>query len=48
MMSKKMKETDREEEIRQAFKVFDQNGDGYVTTEELSAVMRNIGTVTFL
>ncbi|CAG8656450.1 5350_t:CDS:2 [Acaulospora colombiana] len=43
MMAKKLKDTDREEEIRQAFRVFDQNGDGYVTTQELAAVMKNLG-----
>ncbi|PVF96648.1 putative calmodulin [Serendipita vermifera] len=48
MMAKKLKDTDREEEIRQAFKVFDQNGDGYVTTKELAAVMRNLENLTDL
>jgi calmodulin len=43
MMSKKMRETDRDEEIRQAFKVFDKNGDGYVTSDELALVMQNLG-----
>jgi calmodulin len=43
MMAKKLKDTDREEEIRQAFMVFDRNGDGYVTSEELSQVMQNLG-----
>jgi calmodulin len=43
MMAKKLKDTDREEEIRQAFKVFDKNGDGYVTSDELALVMGNLG-----
>ncbi|KAG8806496.1 hypothetical protein FRC18_006063 [Serendipita sp. 400] len=43
MMARKIKESDRDEEIRQAFKVFDKNGDGYVTTEELALVMSNLG-----
>jgi calmodulin len=43
MMAKKLKDTDREEEIRQAFKVFDKNGDGYVTPDELALVMSNLG-----
>jgi calmodulin len=43
MMAKKLKDTDREEEIRQAFKVFDKNGDGYVTSDELATVMANLG-----
>jgi calmodulin len=43
MMAKKLKDTDRDEEIRQAFKVFDKNGDGYVTSDELATVMQNLG-----
>jgi len=43
MMAKKLKDTDREEEIRQAFKVFDKNGDGYITTTELRDVMTKLG-----
>jgi len=43
MMAKKLKDTDREEEIRSAFKVFDKNGDGYVTSDELAQVMISLG-----
>ncbi|CCA71196.1 probable Calmodulin [Serendipita indica DSM 11827] len=43
MMAKKLKDGDREEEIRQAFKVFDKNGDGFVTLSELGQVMENLG-----
>lgn len=38
MMAKKMKETDSEDEIREAFKVFDKDGDGYLTQKELKQV----------
>lgn len=30
-------------ELREAFKLFDKNGDGSITTEELGTVMRNLG-----
>jgi calmodulin len=30
MMAKKMKETDSEEELREAFRVFDKDGNGYL------------------
>ena len=43
MMSKKMKETDKEEELREAFRVFDRNGDGYISATELRHVMTNLG-----
>ncbi|XP_022247576.1 calmodulin-A-like [Limulus polyphemus] len=43
MMSKKMKESDREEELREAFRVFDRNGDGFISSSELSHVMFNLG-----
>lgn len=43
MMSKKMKETDIEEEMREAFRVFDKDGDGYITASELQQVMLALG-----
>ena len=30
MMARKMKDTDSEEEIREAFRVFDKDGNGYI------------------
>ncbi|KAJ3808337.1 hypothetical protein EV368DRAFT_66826 [Lentinula lateritia] len=43
MMAKKFKDTDSEEEIRQAFQVFDKNGDGTISAKELKAVMESLG-----
>jgi calmodulin len=44
MMARKMKDTDSEEEIKEAFKVFDKNGDGKISAAELRHVMTSIGT----
>ncbi len=41
MMARKMRETDSEEEIREAFKVFDKDGDGVLTLRELKQVTFN-------
>ena len=38
MMAKKMKEADSEEEIRDAFKLFDRDADGFLTLKELRQV----------
>merc|ERR1719375_927852 len=43
MMSKKMKDTDAEEEIKEAFKVFDKDGNGFISAAELRHVMTNLG-----
>ena len=43
MMAKKMKESDSEEEVREAFKVFDKDGDGFLNARELKQVMKNLG-----
>jgi calmodulin len=34
---------DTEEELREAFKVFDKDGSGYISARELSHVMANLG-----
>ena len=43
MMARKMTETDREEELRDAFKVFDKDGNGFISASELRHVMTNLG-----
>ena len=43
MMAKKMKDADSEEELREAFKVFDKDGNGFISAAELRHVMTNLG-----
>ncbi|KAL0268649.1 UNVERIFIED_CONTAM: hypothetical protein PYX00_010500 [Menopon gallinae] len=43
MMAKKMKGADGEEELREAFRVFDKNNDGLISSIELRHVMTNLG-----
>eukprot|EP00937_MAST-01D_sp_MAST-1D-sp2_P003834 g3834.t1 len=43
MMARKMRDTDSEEEILEAFKVFDKGGDGFISAAELRHVMTNLG-----
>lgn len=43
MMSKKIKDTDTEEEIRDAFKIFDKDGNGLISAHELKQIMANLG-----
>jgi len=38
-----MNEKDEEEDMREAFNVFDQNGDGFITVEELRVVLSSLG-----
>lgn len=42
-MSRKMRDTDSEEEIIEAFKVFDKDGNGFISAAELRHVMTNLG-----
>ena len=42
-MAKKMKDTDSEEELKEAFRVFDKDGNGYISAAELRHVMTNLG-----
>lgn len=39
MMARKMKDTDSEEEIREAFRVFDKDGNGFISAAELRSVL---------
>ena len=43
MMARKMKDTDSEEEIKEAFRVFDKDGNGFISAAELRHVMTNLG-----
>ncbi|XP_006861864.1 PREDICTED: calmodulin-like [Chrysochloris asiatica] len=43
MKARKMKDTDNEEEIREAFHVFDKDGSGYISAAELCHMMTNLG-----
>lgn len=43
MMARKMKDTDSEDEIREAFKVFDRDNNGFISAAELRHVMTSIG-----
>ncbi|BET03410.1 efhand [Nesidiocoris tenuis] len=43
MMSKKMKGAEGEDELREAFRVFDKNNDGLISNSELRHVMTNLG-----
>ncbi|KAL2325387.1 hypothetical protein Fmac_024445 [Flemingia macrophylla] len=43
LMARKMKQTEAEEELKEAFRLFDQDQDGYISPKELLSVMRNIG-----
>ena len=43
MMARKMKDTDSEDELREAFRVFDKDGNGFISAAELRHVMTNLG-----
>ena len=42
-MSRKSHDTDSQEELREAFKVFDKDGNGFISAAELRHVMTNLG-----
>jgi calmodulin len=46
MMAKKIQSSDSEDEIREAFRVFDRDKTGHITGEELRFVLTNITIVT--
>ncbi|XWS64694.1 hypothetical protein CRYUN_Cryun05aG0025300 [Craigia yunnanensis] len=43
LMARKMKEVEAEDELKEAFRVFDQDQDGYISPNELRQVMIHIG-----
>mmetsp|Transcript_100691 Transcript_100691/g.282182 ORF Transcript_100691/g.282182 Transcript_100691/m.282182 type:complete len:150 (-) Transcript_100691:112-561(-) len=43
LMARKMKDSDAEEELIEAFKVFDRDGDGFISANELRDSMTNLG-----
>merc|ERR1711953_1289604 len=43
VMDRKMKDSETEEEIREAFSVFDKDGNGFISAAELRHVMTNLG-----
>merc|ERR1711967_137075 len=43
LMSRKMEDTDTEEELVEAFKVFDRQGNGFISAAEIRHVMTNLG-----
>ncbi|EMP39433.1 Calmodulin, striated muscle [Chelonia mydas] len=43
LMARKMRDMDSEEEIREAFRVFDEDGIRYISAAELRHVMTNLG-----
>ena len=53
MMARKMKDTDTEEEIREAFRVFDKDGNGFISAAELryeakERILREMFKICFL
>ena len=42
-MNRKMKDTDSEEEITEAFRIFDKDSSGFISTAEFKHVMTNLG-----
>ena len=43
LMERKMKDTDGEEDIIEAFKVFDRDGSGKINLDEIKHIMANLG-----
>lgn len=43
MMANQVRQTESEEEIRESFRVFDKDGNGFISTHELRHVLNNLG-----
>ncbi|XP_077987318.1 uncharacterized protein LOC144441926 [Glandiceps talaboti] len=43
LMAKKIKEQDDDDDLREAFSVFDKDGNGFISASELRHVMMNLG-----
>ena len=43
LITRKTEESEAEDELREIFRVFDEDGDGYISAVELKHVMRNLG-----
>ena len=43
MMATKLDDLDSETEIKETFRLFDKNGDGFISAWELRLVMANLG-----
>ena len=48
MMRRKMRDSDSDEQIKEAFKVFDMDGNGYISPAELRYVMTSLGTLLLI
>ena len=46
-MPKKASDLAAEDDIREAFRVFDRDGNGHISRDEMKAVMMNIGKFEF-
>ena len=44
-MTREFKDTDIEDEIREAFRVFDREGNGFISSVDLAEVMQSVGDV---
>lgn len=42
-MARKMKDIDSEQELKESFRVFDKDGNGFISAAELRHVMTNLG-----
>lgn len=43
LMSRQMRQSDIEDELREAFRVFDHDGDGFITAQELRSLLISLG-----